>query len=106
MNQSDFKLSTIAKTKDLSKDVRDKIVDLHKAGMGYKTNAKQIGYSANDIRFRHSEITKNNVKEVCVSRCLSIFPLRGGFCLSLFYFIIKTKSSTFESSPYLSPHAP
>ncbi len=27
----------MAKTKELSKDVRDKIVDLHKAGMGYKT---------------------------------------------------------------------
>ena len=26
----------MAKTKELSKDVRDKIVDLHKAGMGYK----------------------------------------------------------------------
>ncbi len=26
-----------------SKDVRDKIVDLHKAGMGYKTIAKQLG---------------------------------------------------------------
>ncbi len=33
----------MAKTKDLSKDVRDKIVDLHKAGMGYKTIAKQLG---------------------------------------------------------------
>ena len=31
------------KTKELSKDVRDKIVDLHKAGMGYKTIAKQLG---------------------------------------------------------------
>ncbi len=31
INQSDFKLSTMAKTKELSKDVRDKIVDLHKA---------------------------------------------------------------------------
>ncbi|KAL0168801.1 hypothetical protein M9458_037023, partial [Cirrhinus mrigala] len=40
-NQSDFKLST--KTKELSKDVRDKIVDQHKAGMGYKTIAKQLG---------------------------------------------------------------
>ncbi|KAK6305795.1 hypothetical protein J4Q44_G00245750 [Coregonus suidteri] len=30
-------------TKELSKDVRDKIVDLHKAGMGYKTIAKQLG---------------------------------------------------------------
>ncbi|KAK3570121.1 hypothetical protein QTP86_011699 [Hemibagrus guttatus] len=35
--------STTAKTKELSKDVRDKIVDLQKAGMGYKTIAKQFG---------------------------------------------------------------
>ncbi len=33
----------MAKTKEMSKDVRDKIVDLHKAGMGYKTIAKQLG---------------------------------------------------------------
>ncbi len=33
----------MAKTKELSKDVRDKIVELHKAGMGYKTIAKQLG---------------------------------------------------------------
>ncbi len=33
----------MAKTKELSKDVRDKIVDLHKAGIGYKTIAKQLG---------------------------------------------------------------
>ncbi len=32
----------MAKTKELSKDARDKIVDLHKAGMGYKTIAKQL----------------------------------------------------------------
>ncbi len=43
INQSDSKLSTMAKTKELSKDVRDKIVDLHKAGMGYKTIGKQLG---------------------------------------------------------------
>ncbi len=43
MNQSDSKLSTMAKTKELSKDVRDKIVDLHKAGMSYKTITKQLG---------------------------------------------------------------
>ncbi len=34
----------MAKTKELSKDVRDKIVDLHKAGMAYKTIAKQLGW--------------------------------------------------------------
>ncbi len=33
----------MAKNKELSKDVRDKIVDLHKTGMGYKTIAKQLG---------------------------------------------------------------
>ncbi len=33
----------MAKTKELSKDVRDKTVDLHKAGMHYKTIAKQLG---------------------------------------------------------------
>ncbi|KAK3560591.1 hypothetical protein QTP86_010927 [Hemibagrus guttatus] len=43
INQSDSKLSTMAKTKELSKDVRDKIVDLHTAVMGYKTIVKQLG---------------------------------------------------------------
>ncbi len=40
----------MAKTKELSKDARDKIVDLHKAGvtglkdhLGYKTIVKQLG---------------------------------------------------------------
>ncbi len=32
----------MAMNKELSKDVRDKTVDLHKAGMGYKTIAKQL----------------------------------------------------------------
>src|SRR4029434_3966038 len=38
-----FNITTMGKTKELSKDVRDKIVDLHKAGMGYKTIGKQLG---------------------------------------------------------------
>ena len=33
----------MGKTKELSKDIRDKIVDLHKAGMGYKKLSKQLG---------------------------------------------------------------
>ena len=33
----------MAKTKELSKDARDKIVDIHNAGMGYNTIAKQLG---------------------------------------------------------------
>ena len=33
----------MGKTKELSKDIRDKIVDLHKAGMGYNNISKQLG---------------------------------------------------------------
>ena len=33
----------MGKTKELSKDIRDKTVDLHKAGMGYKKISKQLG---------------------------------------------------------------
>ncbi len=36
----------MGKTKELSKDTRDKIVDLHKAGMGYRTIGKQLGEKA------------------------------------------------------------
>ncbi|KAK1790610.1 hypothetical protein P4O66_014484, partial [Electrophorus voltai] len=35
--------TTMGKTKELSKDVTDKIVDLHKAGMGYKNISKKLG---------------------------------------------------------------
>ncbi|CAJ0963147.1 unnamed protein product, partial [Ranitomeya imitator] len=41
--QSDSDLYNMGKTKELSKDVRDKIIDLHKAGMGYKTISKTLG---------------------------------------------------------------
>ncbi len=33
----------MGKTKELSKNTRDNIVDLHKAGMGYRTIGKQLG---------------------------------------------------------------
>uniref|UniRef100_A0AAZ3NQ95 Transposase Tc1-like domain-containing protein n=1 Tax=Oncorhynchus tshawytscha TaxID=74940 RepID=A0AAZ3NQ95_ONCTS len=36
----------MAKTRELCKDIRDKIVDLHKAGMGYRTIGKQLGEKA------------------------------------------------------------
>ncbi len=32
----------MGRTKELSKENRDKIVDLHKAGMGYRTIGKQV----------------------------------------------------------------
>ncbi len=39
----------MGKNKELSKDTRDKIVDLHKAGMGYRTIGKQLGEKATTV---------------------------------------------------------
>ncbi|MBN3303643.1 TAAR4 protein, partial [Amia calva] len=58
INQTDSKLSTMAKTKELSKDVRDKIVDLHKAGMGYKTIAKQLDSKVSTVA-KTKELSKD-----------------------------------------------
>ncbi len=54
----------MAETKELSKDVRDKIVDLHKAGMGYKIIAKQLGEKVTTIgviirKWKKHKITVN-----------------------------------------------
>ncbi len=54
----------MAKTKELSKDVRDKIVDLLKAGMGYKTIAKQLGEKVTTVgaiihKWKKHKITVN-----------------------------------------------
>ncbi len=39
----------MGKTKELSKDTRDKIIDLHKAGMGFRTIGKQLGEKATTV---------------------------------------------------------
>uniref|UniRef100_A0A8C7TU33 Transposase Tc1-like domain-containing protein n=1 Tax=Oncorhynchus mykiss TaxID=8022 RepID=A0A8C7TU33_ONCMY len=39
----------MAKTKELCKDIRDTIVDLHKAGMDYRTIGKQLGEKATTV---------------------------------------------------------
>ncbi len=39
----------MGKTKELSKDTMDTIVDLHKAGMGYRTIDKQLGEKATTV---------------------------------------------------------
>ncbi len=54
----------MAKAKELSKDVREKIVDLHKAGMGYKTIAKQLGEKVMTVvaiilKWKKNKITVN-----------------------------------------------
>ncbi len=50
----------MTKTKQLSKDVRDKIVDLHKAGMGYKTIAKQLGEKVTTVGVIIHNLKKQN----------------------------------------------
>ncbi|KAK3568380.1 hypothetical protein QTP86_005581 [Hemibagrus guttatus] len=67
INQSDSKLSIIAKTKELSKDVRVKIVDLYKAGMGYKTISKQLGEKVTTVG---AIIRKWKKHKITVSLCL------------------------------------
>ncbi len=64
INQSDSKLSSMAKTKKLPKDGRDKIVDLHKTGMGYKTIAKQLSEKVTTVgaiirKWKKHKITVN-----------------------------------------------
>ena len=39
----------MAKTRELCKDIRDKIVDLHRAGMGYRRIGKQLGEKATTV---------------------------------------------------------
>ncbi|XP_013768765.1 grainyhead-like protein 2 homolog [Pundamilia nyererei] len=60
----DSKLCTIARTKELSEDVRNETVELHKAGMGYKTIAKQLGEKVTTVgaiirRWKNHKITAN-----------------------------------------------
>src|SRR4029434_4047604 len=52
-------LTTMGKTKELTKDVRDKIVDLHKAGMGYKTIGKQTTIGAIIRKWKQHQTTVN-----------------------------------------------
>ena len=54
----------MGKTKELSKDIRNKIVDLHKAGMGYKKISKQLGERLTTVgaiirRWKKHKVTAN-----------------------------------------------
>ncbi len=55
----------MAKTKELYNDFRDKIVDLHKAGMDYKTIANQLGEKVTTVgaiirKWKKHKITVNH----------------------------------------------
>ncbi|KAK6318002.1 hypothetical protein J4Q44_G00112930 [Coregonus suidteri] len=54
-----------AKTRELCKDIRDTIVDLHKAGMGYMTIGKQLGEKETTVgaiirKFKKFKMTVNH----------------------------------------------
>ena len=54
----------MGKTNELSKDIWDKIVDLHKAGMGYKKISKQLGEKLTTVgaiirKWKKHKITAN-----------------------------------------------
>ena len=57
----------MAKTRELCKDIRDKIVDLHKAGMGYRTIGKQLGEKATTVgaiirKWKKFKMTVNHLR--------------------------------------------
>ncbi len=61
---SAFESSTSSLVTELSNDVRDKTVDLHKAGMGYKTITKQLGVRLRTVcaiirKFKKHKISVN-----------------------------------------------
>ena len=63
-NQSHSNVSTMGKTKELVKDIRDKIVDLHTAGMGYKKISKQLGEKLSTVgaiirKWKKHKVTTN-----------------------------------------------
>ena len=54
----------MGKTKELSEDLRKKIVELHQAGVGYKTISKQLGVKENTVgaivrRWKRYKVTNN-----------------------------------------------
>ncbi len=67
----------MGKTKELSKDIRDKIVDLHKAGMGYKTITKKLGEKGTTVG---ALIRKWKIYKTTISR-----PWSGALCMILLH---------------------
>ena len=54
----------MGQTKKLSKDIRDKILDLHKAGMGHKKISKQLGEKLTTVgaiirKWKNHKVTAN-----------------------------------------------
>ncbi len=93
----------MAKTKELSKDVRDKIVDLHKTGMGYKTIVKHLGEKVTTVgaiihKWKKHKITSNSLAKATVGEpekdkiVLSLgrvnIPIFAGYSLSILTILV------------------
>ncbi len=60
----------MGKTKELSKDTRDKIVDLQKVGMGYKSISKKLGE-------KETTVEQNNHQSALVWSSVQDLASRG-----------------------------
>uniref|UniRef100_A0A8C1S3J4 Sleeping Beauty transposase HTH domain-containing protein n=1 Tax=Cyprinus carpio TaxID=7962 RepID=A0A8C1S3J4_CYPCA len=63
----------MGKTKELSNNVRDNIVDLHKVGMGYKTISKKLGENETTV---YAIIRKWMKYKITISRPRSGAPCK------------------------------
>ena len=82
----------MGKTKELLKDIRDKIVDLHKAGMGYKKISKQLGEKLTTVgaiirKWKKHKVTRSGAPHKISSRGMSMMMRKvrdqyytGGAC--------------------------
>ncbi|KAK1791345.1 hypothetical protein P4O66_013351, partial [Electrophorus voltai] len=71
--------TSTGKTKELSKDVRGKIVDLHKAGMGYKNIGKKLAKRPGHLVRIHEKMDSTAYLEILAKNlCSSIMDLKMG----------------------------
>ena len=88
----------MGKTEELSKDIRDKIVDLHKARMGYKKINKQLGEKLTTVGAIIRKWKKHNVPPKICANLLKNYNKRLTSILGGETFIGKHKVLLFYGS--------
>ena len=74
----------MGKTKELSKDIRDKIVDLHKTGMGYKKISKQLGENVTTVgaiirKWKKHKVNRLHLYSAFIQSAVQFMPLNHPF---------------------------